>query len=190
MLRRSLVSLLVLLSLFQRTAAAEPPTRRQFLITCGIGLSALAVVQVTLVKDPEPRIGSAPLWEVPKEYDVEALGLEAFGRTVKEILQTKKIPIAQAERVRWKLQQAIWEIVQTKLDAGDAVQLDTPLAIALEDGTFVHLAPSFRIAPQAPDAAGRTVRKIEYLGTTANPETVTYTVEGFAGDSRVIKAAK
>ncbi len=187
MLPRSLLSLIFLYSLFQQAALAEiSASRRQFLITCGVALSALTVMEIALVKDPEPQSGTAPLWQVPKEYDVEALGLEAFGRTVKDVLITRNVPLAKAESVRWKLQQQIWELIQTKLNEGGAVQLDTTLAIALEDGTYVHLAPSFRLAPQAPDASGRTVRSIQYLGTSGNPETVTYSVKGFSGDTTKI----
>lgn len=131
-------------------------------------------------------------WSVHPDRNFKTLGLESFGNTVKDILE-KDCEIADgkiSERLRWHLQEKIWDKLEPKQELKETQKKEISIAIWLKGDSYLFLNPTFEISPLSKEEQtekGPTIGKIGYLGTSGDPKIVTYALGKEPREDSIIK---
>ncbi len=141
------------LSLVCLPASAQTMDRFTFLRG---GCASLLTVASALA----PPSSSYALSLLPGQ-ELEALGLERFGQSVKAVLQRHFVEEDVLERIRWELQERLWQKLEPKAAFQEPYERELGLAILVEEGVYLYARPVFRLSP-LPMAEGRTVGAIEW----------------------------
>jgi hypothetical protein len=128
---------------------------------------------------------------VNSALDVDILGLESFGRAVKELLQSEKYVVDQeaGEKIRWQLQEELWRRLKPKAENFVTSEVTSTVAIKIENNQYLYLDPKFRIEQVKGHRrlhGGRTVEKIEFMSDSSNPREFTYWIGDAPTDSSTI----
>lgn len=154
-------------------AHAEDVSRRGFLLTCAavVGLGAAADGA------PAPRPGQVA---VEANLDIDELGLEAVGQTVKALLigrgwvseTTAKRTEARADALRDRLQWDLWAQLQRRAlavpETARSVTVDAEADVALPGGGSLRVTARFRLALGGYETTDRgrerSVEGVRFLG--------------------------
>jgi hypothetical protein len=167
------ISLCLFLVAASASAAGIPPIGRRSFIRAVSLCVAATLVRVDALSPARHR------WSMHPESNIETLGLESFGNSVKELLGIEA-GIADpkiAEAIRWKLQDSVWKRLEPKEELVRPARANLVVAIHLPDDRYIYLNPRFRVDPLTPAEAAtreRTVGKIEYLSDTNDFRVLTY----------------
>lgn len=174
------------------SAALADPTdglnRRQFV------LSASACLLSTLGSSDTSPITHYRHWSMHPGLDIETLGLESFGSSVKELLEKEGYVADRKtlERIRWDLQERLWEHLEPKSEIFRSFQIRTTVAVRVRNDLYVYLRPNFRVEALGPkDSAhalqnGRTIGRIEFVADTRDTRTFTYWTGKAPADPTII----
>ncbi|MBC7386928.1 MAG: hypothetical protein H7301_12305 [Cryobacterium sp.] len=157
-------------------ASIPEVSRRQF-IRSGVLCAFATLIDVSAHSPIKKAIHHE--WSIHPQFDIETLGLESFGNSVKELLLKQGYaPDAEtAERVRWNLQAKIWNRLEPASELSGVMQISSVVAVWLGPNRYLYLNPHFRIEPidsPSTDSIARTIGKIRYISDTSDLRVLTY----------------
>lgn len=162
--------------------------RRQFVV------SASACLLSTLGSLDKPLASHYRHWSMHPSLDIETLGLESFGASVKELLQKEGYVEDRnlLELIRWELQEKLWQRIEPKSENFRSFDVNTTIAIRARNGMYIYLRPTFRLETlEATDAIhalanGRTIGRIEFVADAKDQRAFTYWIGNAPADPTII----